>query len=59
MVTLIGLFTKSVHELFWRISRAIINGANNMENLKAPVDTRKVRLIEEEFHALMVAEEGE
>ena len=35
-----------------------INGDNNVENLKTPDDTWKVRLIEEEFHTLMFGEEG-
>ncbi len=30
-----------------------VNGTNNLENLKAPDDTWKVRLIEDEFHGLM------
>ena len=30
-----------------------VNGDNNLENLKAPADTWKVRLIEEAFHRLM------
>ena len=30
-----------------------VNGDNNLENLKAPVDVWKVRLIEEAFHRLM------
>lgn len=30
-----------------------VNGDNNVENLKAPDDTWKVRLIEEEFHSRM------
>ena len=34
-----------------------VNGGNNLENLKAPDDTWKVRLIEEDFHRLMFAEE--
>jgi adenine-specific DNA-methyltransferase len=35
-----------------------VNGDNNLENLKAADDTWKVRLIEEDFHRLMFAEEG-
>jgi adenine-specific DNA-methyltransferase len=35
-----------------------INGTNNLENLRAPDDTWKVRLIEEDFHRLMFAAEG-
>jgi adenine-specific DNA-methyltransferase len=35
-----------------------VNGGNNLENLKAPDDTWKVRLIEEDFHRLMFATEG-
>lgn len=35
-----------------------VNGTNNLENLKAPDDTWKVRLIEEDFHRLMFAMEG-
>ena len=30
-----------------------VNGGNNLENLKAPDDTWKVRLIDEDFHRLM------
>ena len=30
-----------------------VNGDNNLENLKAPADVWKVRLIEEAFHRLM------
>jgi adenine-specific DNA-methyltransferase len=30
-----------------------VNGDNNLENLKAPDDSCKVRLIEEDFHRLM------
>jgi len=30
-----------------------VNGSNNLENLKAPDDTWKVRLIEEDFHSRM------
>jgi adenine-specific DNA-methyltransferase len=36
-----------------------VNGGNNLENLKAPDDTWKVRLIEEDFHRLMFETEGE
>ena len=36
-----------------------VNGGNNLENLKAPDDTWKVRLIEEDFHRLMFAAEGQ
>jgi adenine-specific DNA-methyltransferase len=35
-----------------------VNGGNNLENLKAPDDTWKVRLIEEDFHRLMFNPEG-
>jgi len=35
-----------------------VNGGNNLENLKAPDDTWKVRLIEEDFHRLMFESEG-
>ncbi len=35
-----------------------INGGNNLENLKTPDDTWKVRLIEEDFHDLMFEMEG-
>jgi adenine-specific DNA-methyltransferase len=35
-----------------------VNGGNNLENLKTPDDTWKVRLIEEEFHRLMFDTEG-
>jgi adenine-specific DNA-methyltransferase len=35
-----------------------VNGGNNLENLKAPDDTWKVRLIEEDFHRLMFDTEG-
>lgn len=34
-----------------------VNGDNNLENLKTPEDTWKVRLIEEDFHRLMFEEE--
>lgn len=35
-----------------------VNGGNNLENLKAPDDTWKVRLIEEDFLRLMFETEG-
>ena len=35
-----------------------VNGDSNLENLKAPDDTWKVRLIEEDFHRLMFDAEG-
>jgi len=35
-----------------------VNGGNNLENLKAPDDLWKVRLIEEDFHRLMFESEG-
>ena len=35
-----------------------INGGNNLEKLKAPDDTWKVRLIEGNFHRLMFDTEG-
>jgi adenine-specific DNA-methyltransferase len=35
-----------------------VNGDNNLENLKAPDDTWKVRLIEEDFHRLIFDMEG-
>jgi adenine-specific DNA-methyltransferase len=35
-----------------------VNGGNNLENLKLPDDTWKVRLIEEDFHRLMFDTEG-
>ena len=35
-----------------------VNGGNNLENLKAPDDTWKVRLIEENFHRLMFESGG-
>ena len=35
-----------------------VNGGNNLENLKTPDDTWKVRLIEEDFHRLMFEAEG-
>lgn len=35
-----------------------VNGDNNLENLKAPDDTWKVRLLEEDFHRLMFDTEG-
>ena len=35
-----------------------VNGGNNLENLKAPDDLWKVRLIEEDFYRLMFATEG-
>ncbi len=38
--------------------RIYVNGGNNLENLKAPDDTWKVRLIEEDFHRLMFEAEG-
>jgi adenine-specific DNA-methyltransferase len=42
----------SEFDLIW------VNGDNNLENLKAPDDTWKVRLIEEDFHRLMFDTEG-
>ena len=35
-----------------------VNGGNNLENLKTPEDTWKVRLIEEDFHRLMFESEN-
>ncbi len=35
-----------------------VNGGNNLENLKTPDDTWKVRLIEDDFHRLMFEAEG-
>jgi adenine-specific DNA-methyltransferase len=35
-----------------------VNGDNNLENLKQPDDTWKVRMIEEDFHRLMFDTEG-
>lgn len=35
-----------------------VNGSNNLENLRAPDDMWKVRLIEEDFHHLMFGSEG-
>jgi adenine-specific DNA-methyltransferase len=35
-----------------------VNGGNNLENLKTPDDTWKVRLIEDDFQRLMFATEG-
>ncbi len=35
-----------------------VNGDNNLENLKTPDDTWKVRIIEEVFHRLMFDTEG-
>ncbi len=35
-----------------------VNGDNNLENLRLPDDTWKVRLIEEDFHRLMFDAEG-
>jgi len=35
-----------------------VNGDNNLENLRLPDDTWKVRLIEEDFHRLMFDTEG-
>jgi adenine-specific DNA-methyltransferase len=35
-----------------------VNGDSNLENLKTPDDTWKVRLIEEDFHRLMFETEG-
>ncbi len=36
-----------------------VNGGNNLENLKTPDDTWKVRLIEDDFQRLMFATEGQ
>ena len=36
-----------------------VNGGNNLENLKTPDDTWKVRLIEDHFQRLMFATEGQ
>ena len=36
-----------------------VNGGNNLENLKTPDDTWKVRLIEDDFHRLMFASEAQ
>lgn len=35
-----------------------VSGGNNLENVKAPGDTWKVRLIEEDFVRLMFEKEG-
>jgi adenine-specific DNA-methyltransferase len=35
-----------------------VNGDNNLENLKAPDDTWKVRLLEDDFHRLMFDTDG-
>jgi adenine-specific DNA-methyltransferase len=35
-----------------------VNGTNNLENLRVPDDTWKVRLIEDDFHRLMFASEA-
>lgn len=35
-----------------------VNGGSNLENLKAPGDTWKVRLTEEDFHRLMFESDG-
>lgn len=35
-----------------------VNGDNNLENLKAPGDTWRVRLLEEDFFRLMFAMES-
>ncbi len=35
-----------------------VNGGNNLENLKAPDDTWKARLIEDDFHRLMFEMDG-
>ena len=35
-----------------------VNGGNNLENLKTPDDTWKVRLIEDDFQRLMFSGEG-
>lgn len=35
-----------------------VRGTNNIENLKTPDDTWKVRLIEENFHRLILEAEG-
>jgi adenine-specific DNA-methyltransferase len=42
----------------YRFQLIYVNGDNNLENLKAPDDTWKVRLIEEDFHRLMFDTEG-
>lgn len=42
----------------FEFSLIYVNGGNNLENLKAPDDTWKVRLIEEDFHRLMFETEG-
>jgi len=36
-----------------------VNGGTNLENLKTPHDTWKVRLLEEDFHRLMFDTEGQ
>jgi adenine-specific DNA-methyltransferase len=41
-----------------RFQLIYVNGDNNLENLKTPGDTRKVRLIDEDFHRLMFDTEG-
>jgi hypothetical protein len=48
-----GRFTGRLDE-----SPGYVNGDNNLENLKAPDDTWKVRLIEEDFFRLMFEAEG-
>ena len=35
-----------------------VNGDNNLENLRTPDETWKVRLIEEDFHRLMFDTSG-
>jgi adenine-specific DNA-methyltransferase len=41
-----------------RFDLIYVNGGSNLERLKAPDDTWKVRLIEEDFHRLMFESEG-
>jgi hypothetical protein len=38
--------------------RIYVNGGNNLENFKTHDDTWKMRLIEEDFHRLMIEMEG-
>lgn len=46
-------FRKEVPPFEERLGVVYVNGSNNLENLKGPEDSWRVRLIEEEFHRLM------
>jgi len=50
----------AANEVLTKLSFSLIAEllSNNMENLKAPDDIWKVRLIEEDFHRLMFEREG-